>query len=126
MCFLMVGCLLGFGLGYTCNYVIDSGWVDDYTWMTCYQQSDSNVAGRVWGSLSQCWWSQCGDWSYNYNTIYYYQDHTRNRKWNYAYHTFSTCYPDYPYYSACCCGCGDRTCYSWGYDSNSYFYYNYE
>lgn len=105
-------------LSYSCVTVIDNGWTDGYTWMTCYQQNNGHVAGRVWGSLSQTWWGQSGDWSYNYNTIYYYHATNRARSWNCYYHNSGSCYTCC---DGCCCGCG-RNCYRYWWDGNYYRY----
>ena len=122
---IFLASVLPVAVGYSCANRLDNGYMDDYTWMTCYQTQNGHIAGRVHGSLSQTWWGQTGDqWNtYNYNNLYFYHAANRNRVWNWYYDNSGTCRTCC---DSCCCGCG-RSCsnYQVRYFSNYGNYWSY-
>ena len=114
---LVMALLSPLGLNYTCDSAISNGKMNDHIYKTCYEQHDEKVAGRVHGSLTNCFASQCGSWLYNYNLIYYKYSHSTTHSWNYNYHRWGNCDKS----GSCCCGCG-RNCYS-SYSTAHYDYW---
>lgn len=81
---------------YSCLNASALNYTQAPAWTNCYQQYDGSIAGYTNGSFKQCWWGQCGDWSYDYNKMGYLKS---NLTYNYGLCYYAT------FGENCCTNC---------------------
>lgn len=82
---LLSGLLLVPTLAYTCTTASNLNYTRVPTWTNCYQQYDGSIAGNNIPTLTNCWWGQCGPWTYNYSLLGFVKTGTYN--FGYCYYT---------------------------------------